>query len=196
MTEFKKCLIAMMLVVFSSGLIQAEPPKMATVNMQKLFKEYHRTVTAQKHFNAEYAKIQKTINDKNEAINKLRRKLHDILAELKKEDLSAEERANKQRDGQLISQELKMMQQDVQTYSQEEKTKVAQKKAASMQGIMTDIKQKVIVLSEKMGHDYVFDRSGLSTNQVSFFLYLKDANDITATLLKELNKFAPGADSQ
>ena len=40
-------------------------------------------------------------------------------------------------------------------------------------------------------YDYVFDKSGLSTSQVPFLLYTKDATDITAGLLKDLNKDAP-----
>ena len=38
---------------------------------------------------------------------------------------------------------------------------------------------------------YVFDRSGLSTNQVPILLYAKDATDLTPVLLKILNKDAP-----
>ena len=40
-------------------------------------------------------------------------------------------------------------------------------------------------------YDYVFDKSGLSTSQVPFLLYTKDATDITAGLLGVLNKDAP-----
>jgi hypothetical protein len=42
----------------------------------------------------------------------------------------------------------------------------------------------------------VFDKSGKNTNQISFFIYLKDATDITAVMLKELNKLAPTAASE
>ena len=44
-------------------------------------------------------------------------------------------------------------------------------------------------------YDYVFDKSGMSTSQVPFLLYAKDATDITASLLKDLNKDAPPEDS-
>jgi hypothetical protein len=39
--------------------------------------------------------------------------------------------------------------------------------------------------------DYVFDKSGMSTSQVPFLLYTKDATDVTSILLKDLNKDAP-----
>lgn len=174
----------------------AEAPKMATVDMQKLFKEYHRTIDAQKRFNSEYARIQKDVNVRAEAANKMRRMLQALVREVKKGELSAEELETKTREGELLAQELKMMENAMQAFSAQEKQRVAKLKASSMQGIMKEIKQKVVEHSVKQGYDFVFDKSGKSTNQVSFFIYLRDAQDITANMLKELNKFAPGADGK
>ena len=91
---------------------------------------------------------------------------------------------------------MNIAQRRIEEFARVERAQVAQKKVVSMQGIMAEIKKNVVSLSEKMGCDYVFDRSGLNTNQVGFFLYLKDAIDITAPMLKELNKFEPGADTE
>ena len=65
-----------------------------------------------------------------------------------------------------------------------------------MEGIMREIRSKVVDHAERAGYDYVFDKSGKNSNQVSYFIYLKDAEDITATILKELNELAPGADAK
>ncbi len=176
------------------GVASAENPKMATVDMQKLFKEYHRTITSQKRFNIEYARIQKGVNERVEAMNRMRKMLQSIAGQLKQEGVSDDEKRNKQREGQLISQEMKMMEREMKAFSNQEKQKVAQLKAASMQGIMREIRQKVEAHSRQQGFDFVFDKSGKNTNQVSFFPYIKDAKDITANMLKDLNKFAPGAD--
>ncbi len=176
------------------GMVSAANPNMATVDMQKLFKEYHRTVSAQKRFNTEYARIQKDINERVEVMNRMRRTLQTIAGQLKQEGLSDAEKRLKQREGQLVAQEIKMVEQDIKIYSKQEKQRVAQLKAASMQGIMKEIQQKVEVHAKMQGFDMVFDKSGKNTNQVSFFLYLKHAKDITANMLKNLNKFAPGAD--
>mgnify|MGYP003894791773 FL=1 len=60
-----------------------------------------------------------------------------------------------------------------------------------MQGIMSEIRGKVISFADKQKYDFVFDESGKNTNQISFFIYLKDATDITSEMLKELNDSAP-----
>lgn len=196
MNNYRKWAMMLFLGLLSSASALAEKPKMATVDMQQLFREYHRTVTAQKHFNAEYAKIQKSVDEKGAIIQRMTTALNTINIALQKEGISAEDKKAKQREGQLIFQEIKIAQRNIEVYGQKQREVLAHKKAASMQGIMTDIRKQVVSLSEKIGYDYVFDRSGLNTNQTSFFLYLKDATEITSTMLKELNKFAPGADSQ
>jgi Skp family chaperone for outer membrane proteins len=60
-----------------------------------------------------------------------------------------------------------------------------------MKGILEEIRKLVEEQAKVGNYDYVFDKSGLSTSQVPFLLYTKDATDITAGLLKDLNKDAP-----
>lgn len=181
--------------LLACGAAGAEAPKMATVDMQKLFKEYHRTIDAQKRFNAEYARIQKGVNERGEAVKRIQRMLQTLSEEIKKGELPAEDLEAKKREGALLSQELRMMKNAMEQYATGEKKRVSKLKAASMQGIMKEIKQTVTEHAEEQGFDFVFDKSGKNTNQVSFFIYLRDAQDITASMLKELNKFAPGAGS-
>ncbi|MFK7911024.1 MAG: OmpH family outer membrane protein [Akkermansiaceae bacterium] len=176
-----------------SGLVSAEETKMATVDMQKLFKEYHRTVDTQKRFNTEYARIQKGVNERGEAINRIKGMLKVLADQIKAGELEAEEIESKKREGQMLSQELQLMERGAKHFSTTEKQRVARLKAASMHGIMKEIKEKVAEHAKKQGFDFVFDKSGKNSNQVTFFTYIRDAQDITAHMLKELNKFAPGA---
>jgi Skp family chaperone for outer membrane proteins len=59
----------------------APPVKIATVDMQELFKQYHRTNEAQKQINVERARIQK---DNNEHLARIR-ELETNLGNLKKQ---------------------------------------------------------------------------------------------------------------
>jgi len=131
MNKYRQAVIICLLGLFSSGLALAEKPKIATVDMQKLFGEYHRTVV------------------------------------------------------ELIER-----------FTEVEQAKLEANKTVMMQNLLDEVKKNVSELSEKIGYDYVFDRSGLNTNQVSFFLYLKDATDITEIVLKELNDSANSDDDE
>ena len=176
--------------------VRAEPPQIATVDMQKIFKEYHRTKHSQERFNAEYAKIQKNINERKQVATKVRQMLRELAGKLDKGEIPAEEAEKKKEEAAMIEMELKVMQRNIGMYSAEEKQRVARLKAASMQGIMKEIREKVVTHAEERGFDFVFDKSGKNSNQVTFFVYFRDAQDITPAILMELNKHAPGEDGR
>jgi len=195
MNNYKKWLMVLCLGLFSSHLALAEKPKMATVDMQQLFKEYHRTTQAHKQFNAEYARVQKNIDVRSAVVMKMNKKITAIAKELKKEGISEEDRKVKQSRGRLIAQEIKIAQRSIKVFEEKQRAAVAEKKTLVMAGIMADIKKRVSTFSAENGYDYVFDRSGLSSNQIGFLLYLKEAKDITAIILKKLNESSPQAGS-
>lgn len=192
MNNDRKWPMILILLLLASGISLAEKPVIATVDMQKLLKEHHLTLAAQKRFSADYARIQKSIDEKSDEVKKMRAKLQSIAAEIKKEKISEKTKLAKQQEGKFIAQEIKMTLRLIDDLTRIERAKVAQKKNISKQAIMAEIKETVVSLAEKKGYDYVFDQSGLNTNQVSFFLYLKDTPDITTSMLKELNKPALG----
>jgi len=165
--------------------------KIATVDMQELFKQYYRTNEAQKQINVERARIQKDnnermakIRDLETALGKLSKQLEDpALAESKKQALY--------KDWQLQQQEGIALDRERREFLQRRNQMLNEKMLQRMKGILEEIRKLVEEHAKTENFDYVFDKSGMSTSQVPFLLYTKDATDITAVLLKDLNKDAP-----
>ena len=165
--------------------------KIATVDMQELFKQYYKTNEAQKQINVERARIQK---DNNERLSRIR-DLENTLGQLRKqlEDPTINE-AKKQalfKDWQIQQQEGIALDRERREFLQRRNQALNEKMVQRMKGILEEIRKLVEEQAKKDNFDYVFDKSGLSTSQVPFLLYTKDATDITAGLLKDLNKDAP-----
>ncbi len=174
----------------------AENPKIGVVDIQKLFKEYYRTEQAQKQFNQDYAAIQKTVNLQLEQINEMVLQLKLLQESLKDESLDENTSFKYSQEFKLIDKQRQVLLAEMKQTELENKKKVTMRKSASMQGIMSEIRGKVVVFSERQSYDFVFDKSGKNTNQVSFFIYLKGAIDITTEMLEELNHSAPKAVGQ
>ena len=163
----------------------------ATVDMQELFKQYHRTNEAQKQINIERARIQKDNNERlarirehEENLIKIRKQLDDpSINDSKKQELYKEFQ-NDQQTGTALDRERR-------EFLQRRNTALNEKMVQRMKGILEEIRKLVEEKAKVDNFDYVFDKSGLSTSQVPFLLYTKDATDITAGLLKDLNKDAP-----
>ena len=165
--------------------------KIATVDMQELFKHHPLSVEAGKELNLERARVQKDNNERLGRIRELdtelqnmRKQLEDpSIAEAKKQTVFNEWNV-KQGEGIALDRERR-------EFLQRRNSLLNEKMVARMKGILEEIRKLVEEKAKAEDFDYVFDKSGLSTSQVPFFLYTKDATDITSVLLKELNKDAP-----
>ncbi len=165
--------------------------KIATVDMQTLFKEYHRTNTAQKEINVERAKIQQNNNERLTTIRKLEDDLQGLRKQLDDPSISDKKKQELFKEFQMKTQEGVALDRERREFLQRRNTALNEKMVQKMRGILEEIRKLVEDRAKTDDYDYVFDKSGLSTSQVPFLLYTKDATDITAGLLGELNKDAP-----
>jgi len=191
--RFLAAALAVSLVSFATAA-QEGKLKIATVDMQELFKQYYRTNEAQKQINVERARIQK---DNNERLTRIR-ELEDSLSNLRKqyEDPAVNDSKKQSvfKEWQTQQQEGIALDRERREFLQRRNQALNEKMVQRMKGILEEIRKLVEEQAKSDNFDYVFDKSGLSTSQVPFLLYTKDATDITANLLKTLNKDAP-ADS-
>lgn len=185
----------MALLTLCSGVASAQKLKIATVDMQALFKDYYRTNEEQKSINVERAHIQKDNNERltrireiDDELQKLRKQLNDAsIADQKKQTLLNEFKV-KSEEGQGLDRERR-------EFLQRRNQALNEKLVQRMRSILEEIRKIVEEQAKTDDYDYVFDKSGLSTSQVPFLLYTKDATDITAGLLTKLNADAPAEDA-
>ena len=163
----------------------------ATVDMQELFKQYYRTNEAQKQINVERARINKDNNERLARIRELEKTLGDLRKQLEDPALNDSKKQTLFKDWQTQQQEGIALDRERREFLQRRNHALNEKMVQRMKGILEEIRKIVEEQAKKDNFDYVFDKSGLSTSQVPFLLYTKDATDITAGLLKDLNKDAP-----
>jgi Skp family chaperone for outer membrane proteins len=167
----------------------------ATVDMQELFKQYYRTNEAQKQINVERARIQKDNNERLARIRDLEENLGNLRKQLDDPAVSESKKQTPFKEWQAQQQEGIAIDRERREFLQRRNQALNEKMVQRMKGILEEIRKLVEEQAKLDNHDYVFDKSGLSTSQVPFLLYAKDATDITASLLKNLNKDAPPEDS-
>tara|TARA_B100000519_G_C14179116_1_gene407658 strand:+ start:486 stop:1085 length:600 start_codon:yes stop_codon:yes gene_type:complete len=178
-------------LIFALPAVAQDKLKIATVDMQTLFKQYHRTNAAQKEINVERAKIQQNNNERLEAIRGLEDELQGLRKQLDDPSLSDKRKQELFKDFQMKTQEGVALDRERREFLQRRNTALNEKMVQKMRGILEEIRKLVEDRAKSDDYDYVFDKSGLSTSQVPFLLYTKDATDITGALLELLNKDAP-----
>ena len=89
------------------GTASAQRLKIATVDMQKLFKEYHRTTEEQQKFSEEFARIQKENNERLTGIRSTEELLQGLKKKIEDPTLADNVKREKSREFQLKLDEAK-----------------------------------------------------------------------------------------
>ncbi len=177
--------------MISVSFAQGSKPKVATVDMQKLFKEYFKTNEAQQQINVERASIQKDNNEKLTSIREIESALTVLKKDLDDQTFTAEKRQQIFKEHQSKYQEAVQLDKERREYLGRKNQALNDKMSQRMRGILEEIRKVVEERAKSEDCDYVFDKSGTSTSQVPFLLYIKEDFDMTEALLKDLNKDAP-----
>jgi outer membrane protein len=183
--------IAMAALFLGNASAQQAPIKIATVDMAQLFKEYYKTAIAQQEINVEKARIQKDNNEKLTTIRQIESDIRVLKQQTEDPSLSDQKKAQVYKEYQSKYQEGIQLDKERRDFVGRKDKALNEKIALRMRGILDEIRKLVEVRAKAENYDFVYDKSGMSTSQVPFLLYSKDANDITVLLLKELNKDAP-----
>jgi outer membrane protein len=192
MTLIRRFLTAAMALSFATtAMAQDAKLKIATVDMQELFKQYYKTNEAQKEINVDRARINKDNNDRLARIRELEESLGSLKKQLDDPAINESKKQALLKDAQAQQQDGIALDRERREFLQRKNQQLNENMVGRMKGILEEIRKLVEEKAKGDNYDYVFDKSGLSTSQVPVLLYTKDATDITQVLLKDLNKDAP-----
>ena len=192
MTLFRRFLgLAIAASLFATANAQDTKHKISTVDMQELFKQYYRTNEAQETINIERARIQKDNNERLTRIRELETSLGNLKKQIEDPSINESKKQTLYKQWQMQQQEGIALDRERREFLQRRNQALNEKMVQRMKGILDEIRKLVEEKAKSDYYDFVFVKSGLTTSQVPFLLYTKDATDITAELLKNLNKDAP-----
>ena len=176
------------------GSAEEEKLRTAVVNIQKLFRNYHKVDKAEEEINMERARIQKEHNDVAGRLRSMDQSLRELEVSLQSTNLTGQNRSSLEREKGVRFHERERINHERTSDLQARHTELNRKMVARMDALLQEIHDLVAVQAEGLGFDPVFDIDGTSTSQVPMLLFARDAMDLTPMILKELNKNAPSRD--
>jgi outer membrane protein len=169
------------------------PLKIGTVDMQRAFKEYNKTKDAEAKVNDAKNAAKKEFDDRTEGYKKALDEINKLNQQLDAPALSADAKAQKAKDRDEKIANIKTMEREINEFRQTREQQLQQQAMRMREGIVKEITDIVVEKVKTNGMDFVFDKSGLSTNYVPVVLYSKDNVDFTTEIITALNKKAPAA---
>ena len=173
----------------ADGVVSADEEKLRTavVNIQELFRNFHKVHKAEEEINMERARIQKEHNDVAGRLRSMDQSLRELEGSLQSTDLSDRDRSSLDRKKGVRFHERERLNHERISNLNARHTELNRKMAARMDALLKEIHNLVAVHAERLGFDLVFDIDGTNTSQVPMLLFAKEATDLTPMILKELN---------
>ncbi len=167
--------------------------KIATVDLQQVFEKYYKTVRSTAALKQEAADMQKERQSMADDAKKQETEWQKLLEKSDDQALSAEERAKSKTAAAEKLNEVKTAEQYIQKYDSISGAKLREKERQRRDDIVKEIRAVLDADAKAGGYTLVLDVSGESANMAPVVLYSKGVNDLTESLIKELNAGAPAA---
>jgi Skp family chaperone for outer membrane proteins len=180
-----------------AGLCTAGAPnldaqvKIGTIDLRKVFDDYHKTRTADAALKERAAELDKDRKALVEAYQKLREDYDKALTAAADPAISAEERDRRKKAAEEKLLALRAKEQEITQFDREARTALDEQQRLMRDKILGEIRNMINVKAKAGNFTLVLDTSTADPRVPPVVLYSSGENDLTAMVLEALNATAP-----
>lgn len=162
--------------------------KVATVDMDRIFKSYFKTKDAEARINEARATAKKELDDRMETYKKNLDVINKLNDEIQRPELSKDKKEEKAKARDEKISETKNLEREITEFRTTREKQLQEQAVRMRNGIVDEINKLVQDKVKSDGFDYVFDKSGTSLNGVPVVIFSRDAADFSEDIITALNK--------
>lgn len=166
---------------------QAADIKVAVIDMQKVFKEYNKTVEADTKLKEQMSGYKKERDDRMEDYRKLIEQIKGLQEGAQDPSLSEDARKEKQQKLQEKIQEAQSREREIREFDGTTQKLFGDQSKRMRDKILEEIQAKINEFA-KGKYSLVFDKSGMTLNGTPSLIYNEGLADLTDEVIKALNK--------
>lgn len=182
----KKCAIFLLfaLVFLSAGAAD----RVATVDMEKVFREYYKSKIAEDAIKQQAENYRKYLKKLNDELASLRQKALDAQADSQNYALSDDEKAKTAEAAAKAKTAFEEKKAEIELYVQGRTADMRNLEVKKRNEIVEDIKNEIKRRANAEGYTVVLDASGKTTNDLPAILFSRAEQDISDVVIRELNR--------
>lgn len=166
-------------------------PKIATVDLSKLFDGFWKTKQAKTALDDRKAELDKEERGFLDNLQKERDAYQKLLDTADDQAISADERDKRKQAAADKYKEIQSSQTSIMQFERTAQAELAAQTQRMRSNIIKEITAAVVSKAKAAGYTMVLDVSGQSINQTPILIYTDGQNDLTAAVLAQLNAGAP-----
>jgi len=165
--------------------------KIGTIDLRKVFDDYHKTKTADAALKERAADLDKERKTMVETYQKGKEDYEKALNSTSDQAVSADERDKRKKAAESKLLDLRAKEQEITQFDREARTNLEEQQRRMRDKILEEIRAVINVKAKAAGFALVFDSASESANRTPVVLYNSGENDLTAAVLDQLNANAP-----
>lgn len=175
---------------------QADEFKTMTVDINKLYNEYHVTQSQMAVLKTEQDAFNKERMQRQKAITEVTDKLKAIILKLRDKAMPKVEKNNLTEEYEELASQYQALNKDSRESDREKLRETKEKITVVRSKGLNDIGKVIRKYAKDNGYHWVIETSGVSNTQISPLVYAKNSVDKTAELLAIINKDAPKKETE
>ena len=191
----KRFFILVTTVAVSLGALAQASAQTATkvglIDLRKVFDNYYKTQLADANLKDEAGDLEKERKDMVEQMRKGEDEWKKLLDKANDQAVSAEERDKSKQSAEKKLLELREKEETLKEFERSARAKLGEKHRRKRDAILEEIRTLINSRAKAQGFTIVVDTAAESINSTPVVLYTNGDNDMTDSLLKELNSSAP-----
>ena len=176
------------LFTFAPRPASAAELDIAFVHMNSVFDNYYRTIEMQSTLREREFRYRQRLDEMQEELSLIRRERDQMRETAINLALSPEVRANSRREADRIDAIFREKEQQLRQFQSTQKDELLNRYLDMREQLVNDLKRFLADYAKRKGYNVILDSSGLTRNFIPVVIHYPAKNDITAQVLKELNK--------
>ena len=190
-----KCLLGkvvpgLLFLSLLAGSAQAQG-RVATVDLRKVFDGYWKTKRADAQLKERAADMEKEHKTMLDDWKKGKDDYQTLLTDANNHVLSAEERDKRMKSAEDKLKQLKETEDTIQQYERQARTTLDEQRKRMRDNLVEEIRAALSSKAKSSGYGLVLDTAAESINNTPVAIYASKENDLTETVLLQLNANAP-----
>ena len=185
-----KIIPGLLLVSLLTGSACAQS-RLATVDLRKVFDGYWKTKKADAQLKERAAEMEKEHKTMLDDWKKGKEEYSSLLGDANNQVLSPEERDKRKKAAEDKLKQLKETEDTIAQYERQARTTLDEQRKRMRDSILEEIKTALTAKAKSAGYSLVIDTASESANNTPVVLYTNNENDMTQTVLDQLNANAP-----
>ena len=161
------------------------------INLKKVFDNYWKTKQSKTVIEQQRADADKQDKELIESWKKSREEYQKLLESANDQTVSADEREKRKKSTETKLREMKATEQDIQLFERQMASKLEDSTRRMVDNLFEEIRSAVNAKAKAAGYSTVLDTSAESARGTPVVVYNNGENDLTETILSQLNAGAP-----